>query len=149
MANGIAIFGIIEGLPEKDGIPLVQDAYKRSPAMWKLPGGRVEIGESPAIALYRELMEEIGIITTTVADEDLIFSMNLENHIFAVYRAYYYDGEFGIYSDEIQKAGIFSFDELKNLLSRKEILPNHAAAIERYLAGKETLAFAEKLSAKA
>lgn len=144
----MSVFAVIEGLPEGE-FPLVQDDYEFGSAMWKLPGGRVKFWESPDVGLYRELEEEVGIVVFPVDEKDVIFEMEIGNHTFRVYRARYYSGEFKPCSDEIDRAEAFSADDAKQLLSHRKILLKHAAAIEKYLQGKEALKLAEKLVVEA
>lgn len=48
---------------ERDKILMCQRAAHKSHAgQWEFPGGKVEEGESPEIALARELQEEMGIV---------------------------------------------------------------------------------------
>lgn len=46
------------GLLRRDGKVLLQ--RKRGDSVWALPGGRVEAGETPEVALAREFREELG-----------------------------------------------------------------------------------------
>lgn len=54
---------VAAALVDKDGRVLLQErAAGRSMAgLWEFPGGKVEPGETPALALIRELGEELGI----------------------------------------------------------------------------------------
>jgi 8-oxo-dGTP diphosphatase len=49
----------------KDGQALMglRKQGKPRPGLWEYPGGKVEPGEVPLLALYRELHEELGIET--------------------------------------------------------------------------------------
>src|SRR3990167_135111 len=47
---------------------------------WEFPGGKIEAGESPFVALIRELKEELGILVKT-ADPLLRFQHTYPNRI--------------------------------------------------------------------
>lgn len=54
-------------LVDRDGRLLVQQRPDGKPmaGLWEFPGGKIEPGETPEIALVRELKEELGIDTET------------------------------------------------------------------------------------
>ncbi len=130
--GGMAVFAIINGLPEEK-IILVHDKHKPPPPMWKLPGGKVEPWESPEIALYRELNEEIGINILPLTDKDVIFEKDLGTHIFRVYKVIYHSGQITPYQEEIERLNLFSEKDIRQMLLDKKILPKHGAAITEYL----------------
>jgi 8-oxo-dGTP diphosphatase len=59
------------------------DQRKWFPGAWDLPGGHIQMGEPPAIALVREVKEELGIVITApdrspdgrIADVDLTLAV--------------------------------------------------------------------------
>lgn len=58
-----AVRTVVAGICQNDGLILI--CQRRHDAMfplkWEFPGGKVEPGESPRVALARELFEELGI----------------------------------------------------------------------------------------
>lgn len=60
---------VVAGFLKKDGKILVGQRPENNslPGQWEFPGGKIEPGETPEIALVRELQEELGI-TAEVGD---------------------------------------------------------------------------------
>lgn len=63
-------------LIDKDGRVLIaqRPAGKSMAGMWEFPGGKVEDGETPEVALIRELHEELGIETWSSCLAPLTFA---------------------------------------------------------------------------
>src|SRR5579864_8641630 len=61
---------VVAGLIVKQGKVLVcqRTRHQTMPLKWEFPGGKIEEGEQPRLALRRELEEELGILAT-VGDE--------------------------------------------------------------------------------
>jgi 8-oxo-dGTP diphosphatase len=56
---------VAAALVDADGRVLLQQRPegKSLPGLWEFPGGKIEPGETPEMALVRELEEELGIVT--------------------------------------------------------------------------------------
>ena len=54
---------VVAGVLARDGKILIcrRRADQPHPLKWEFPGGKIEAGESPEVALVRELREELGI----------------------------------------------------------------------------------------
>jgi 8-oxo-dGTP diphosphatase len=70
---------------------------------WELPGGKVEINETPAFALHRELKEELSI---DVSAAELICCFEQEFLKFYLYDVQDYSGEPRLSAGQLDKAWI-------------------------------------------
>lgn len=61
---------------KENQILLIQRAKEPAKGLWALPGGAVNLGESPEAAVKRELTEECGIMI-----EEVLFN-RLSSHVF-------------------------------------------------------------------
>ena len=62
----MAIIFVTRGIILKNGCVLAaqRTADMSLPLKWELPGGKLEVDETPEAALVREIMEEMGVVST-------------------------------------------------------------------------------------
>jgi mutator protein MutT len=84
---------------------------------WELPGGKLEVGESPEHGVCREVAEELGLTVTAVEIIDTwVYEITPSRHVFIVsYGTVYTGGEDLTYSSEHKELGVFTHDEIPNL----------------------------------
>jgi 8-oxo-dGTP diphosphatase len=63
---------VVAAILERGGRVLIAQRRRagRHPLKWEFPGGKVEPGEDPRAALFRELREELGIEARDAAELD-------------------------------------------------------------------------------
>jgi 8-oxo-dGTP pyrophosphatase MutT (NUDIX family) len=81
---------------------------------WELPGGRIEIGESPEACLAREFLEELSLrVTVGPLLDSHLFEVIPGRHVFIVTYGCRLDGPFApVISDEHTRCEVFALDAL-------------------------------------
>ena len=129
-----AAFVVVTGMQK--GIPLVIEKGNFPKKMWKLPGGRPkEIDKEngvlrPEYTVMREVNDEIGVVVEYPEKE--FFKISKPRHDFIVLKAKYFSGDF-IAKAEIEKVGLFTLAEIRQMIEEKQILPDHAEALLKHI----------------
>jgi mutator protein MutT len=104
-------------------VKLVIDYHGQVPLLknerdeWELPGGKLEVGESPEDTVRREVAEEIGLTITAVEIIDSwVYQITPVRHVFIVsYGVVYVDDETPTCSGEHKQLGLFPYDKVTGL----------------------------------
>jgi ADP-ribose pyrophosphatase YjhB (NUDIX family) len=122
----LAVFGIITN--ENDQILL---CHRCDYDLWNLPGGGVEVGESPTDALIREVKEETGldIIPYKLTG---VYSKPDKNELVLSFTCKVVGGELAL-NDEADQIKYFSLDQIPHNSSVKQI-----ERLKDYMADKNT-----------
>lgn len=104
-------------------VKLVVDYYGRLPLLknerdeWELPGGKLEVGESPEATVCREVTEELGLTMSTVDIVDSwVYEITPARHVFIVaYGSRYTGHEDLVLSAEHKQLRVFDYDEVPGL----------------------------------
>jgi 8-oxo-dGTP diphosphatase len=87
---------VVAALIRREGQILIsrRRADQAMPLLWEFPGGKVEPGEAPVVALEREVREELGCDVQVGAVEDVVFHAYAEfDLVMLVYRCTVVAGE--------------------------------------------------------
>lgn len=105
----------IKGVVIRDGLVML---LKNEREEWELPGGRIEIGETPAQCVAREIAEETQWLVTTGPILDAwMYHVLPGRHVFVVaYGCYLDHGTYPVLSHEHKEIGLFAEHEVPHLV---------------------------------
>ncbi|MBE9211633.1 NUDIX hydrolase [Plectonema cf. radiosum LEGE 06105] len=84
---------------------------------WDLPGGRIELGETPENCLIREFLEEVSVnVRVEQIIDSYLFEVIPDKHVFIVAYGCQLQGDFSPQiSDEHQEFGLHPINQLENI----------------------------------
>src|SRR5689334_1915977 len=105
----------VKGVVVRDGKVLL---LRNERDEWELPGGRLELGETPPQCVAREITEETGWLVRTgaILDSWMYYIDQVERNVFIVtYGCHLSDGQADVepvLSHEHKQIGLFTADEV-------------------------------------
>ncbi len=117
----------IKGVLISDGATVL---LRNARGEWELPGGKLELGESPQSTVAREIEEELSLKATVGPILDSwVYTIDEERTVLVVtYGMHVVDFDGMRCSDEHSEAGIFGLDEVAGL----NMPSGYKTSIERY-----------------
>ena len=110
------------------------------PGKWDTAvGGHMDYGETPATALQREMLEELGINDfTPISIGKYVFESPRERELIYVHRTTY-DGEIKPSLEELDGGRFWTIQEIREARGKGVFTPNFESEYKRFFEIKETI----------
>ena len=104
----------VKGVLVRDGRVLL---LRNEREEWELPGGKLELGEDPAVCVAREITEETGLPVTTgpILDSWQYHIREGRDVVIVTYGCYTDSDQSPILSNEHEKLGFFTLADVETL----------------------------------